>query len=132
MCPSKVSEFDVTGVNESTTVEVVAVIVPVSEPVKCNVPESCVALSVIFKARSYVALLKLMGAVEWARLVSLDRDVRAAGLWSAIIGYSHGGTAVRGSIDGDAGNLEGRSIGPIQVICPNLASGDYYQHKQSR
>jgi hypothetical protein len=69
VCPSKVSEFDVTGVNESTTVDVVAVNAPVREPVKCNVPESWVALSVIFKARSYVALLKVMGVVA-AEVVS--------------------------------------------------------------
>jgi hypothetical protein len=34
--------------------------VPVSEPVKCSVPEWCVALSVIFKARSYFKLLKVI------------------------------------------------------------------------
>ena len=39
--------------------EVFAVNVPISEPMKCNVPESFVALSVIFKTRSYFKLLKL-------------------------------------------------------------------------
>ena len=53
VCPSRVSEFDVTGVKEAITLELVAVNAPLSVPVKFSVPESPVPLSVIVKARLY-------------------------------------------------------------------------------
>jgi hypothetical protein len=65
VCPSRVNELEETGANEAMTLDVVAVIEPLREPVKFSVPESFVLLSVIFRARANgVELLKLMGVVE--------------------------------------------------------------------
>jgi hypothetical protein len=54
LCPFKVNEFVVAGVNEAITLELVAVSAPASEPMKASVPEACEVLSVMVRANRKV------------------------------------------------------------------------------